>query len=428
MVNMISQVSFYVHFYSILALFFIYFTQYSFYTAACHTASFSFLEYLSSNEIDIHWKYCYPLNMERNSMITFSLLQNQCFTGFYHIERGGILLATVKDVAKKAGVSIATVSRVIRNEEIVTPKTREIVLSAIKELNYQPNALARQLRQQETNTVIVIVPDIGNTFFHEILLGIESEAEKYGYQVLIVDMHNKPDIESHYLHALQQRQVDGVISLSANVAKSLMEQVATSSPVVVACQYLDNSNIPNVTIDNIGAARTMVEYLIKLGHTRIAHLTSHPTALLYRDRFNGYISALANHNIPIDLELVKYGESTIASGYEMMSSLLELSNPVTAVFAAGDVMAIGALKALKNAGLNVPGDCSVAGFDDIEISSIFEPALTTISQPKLLMGKTSFKKLLKLMKGEPLAEQQELLNYKLIIRESCGKVKPSKKK
>ncbi|MCB6609489.1 LacI family DNA-binding transcriptional regulator [[Clostridium] symbiosum] len=337
-------------------------------------------------------------------------------------------MATVKDVAKKAGVSIATVSRVIRNEEIVTPKTREIVLSAIKELNYQPNALARQLRQQETNTVIVIVPDIGNTFFHEILLGIESEAEKYGYQVLIVDMHNKPDIESHYLHALQQRQVDGVISLSANVAKSLMEQVATSSPVVVACQYLDNSNIPNVTIDNIGAARTMVEYLIKLGHTRIAHLTSHPTALLYRDRFNGYISALANHNIPIDLELVKYGESTIASGYEMMSSLLELSNPVTAVFAAGDVMAIGALKALKNAGLNVPGDCSVAGFDDIEISSIFEPALTTISQPKLLMGKTSFKKLLKLMKGEPLAEQQELLNYKLIIRESCGKVKPSKKK
>ncbi len=336
-------------------------------------------------------------------------------------------MATVKDVAKKAGVSIATVSRVIRNEEIVKPKTRDLVLSVIKELNYQPNALARQLRQQETMTVIVIVPDIGNTFFHEILLGIESEAEKHGYQVLIVDMHNKPDIESHYLHALQQRQVDGVISLSANVAKSLMEQVATSSPVVVACQYLDNSSIPNVTIDNIGAAGTMVEYLIKLGHTRIAHLTSQPSALLYRDRFNGYISALAAHNIPIDLELVKYGESTIASGYEMMTSLLELSNPVTAVFAAGDVMAIGALKALKNAGLSVPGDCSVAGFDDIEISSIFEPALTTISQPKFLMGKTSFQKLLKLMKGESLTKQQELLDYKLIIRESCGKKRPSKK-
>ncbi len=329
-------------------------------------------------------------------------------------------MVTITDVAKAAGVSTATVSRVLRNKDAVKPATRDAVLSTIKELNYKPNALAQQMRTQETRTVIVIVPDISNTFFSDILFGIEECAQKYEYQILIADMHGQPRIESYYFQAIQQRTVDGIISLSANVAKNLMEQVAEEYPIVVANQYLENYHIPNVTIDNIRAAEAITEHLIRLGHTHIAHITSQPTTLLYRDRFNGYISALAKHNLPIDLELVRYGYSSINDGYEQMNVLLSLNKPVTAVFAAGDVMAVGAIKALKAAGRRVPEDCAVVGFDDIEISKFWEPSLTTVRQPKKQIGEASFRKLLTLMQKKPLTQMQEILDYEIVIRESCG--------
>lgn len=331
-----------------------------------------------------------------------------------------ITLVTITDVAKAAGVSTATVSRVLRNEDAVKPATRNSVLHAIEALNYKPNALARQMRTQKTKTVIVIVPDISNTYFSDILFGIEQCAQKYDYQVLIADMHNQPKIESFYFQAIQQRTVDGIISLSASVAKNLMEQVAEEYPIVVANQYLENYNIPNVTIDNISAAEAITKHLIQLGHTNIAHITSDPAALLYRDRFNGYISALAKHGIPIDLELVRYGNSSIQDGFDQMNTLLSLKKPISAVFAAGDVMAVGAIKALKAAGYRVPEDIAVVGFDDIEISRFWEPSLTTVRQPKHQIGETSFMKLLQLMQKKPLSQMKDILDYEIVIRESCG--------
>lgn len=329
-------------------------------------------------------------------------------------------MATITEVAKAAGVSTATVSRVVHGDASVKDSTRKLVEETIHAMNYKPNLLARQMRKQETKTVIVIVPNIGNTFFSEILSGIEVAAKKNDYQVLIADMHNEPGVEKYYFNAIQQRQVDGIISLSANVAKSLLEQVAGEYPIVVACQYLEGINVPNVTIDNIGAARAIVEHLIQLGHQHIAHLTGAPSFLLYRDRFNGYISALAAHGLPIDLELVRYGDSSVQSGYEQTQELLNMKKPVTAIFASGDIMAIGAMKALKEAGLRVPEDCAVVGFDDIEISAVWEPALTTIRQPKFQIGETAFLKLLKLMKKQPLKQAKEILDYELIVRDSCG--------
>lgn len=326
----------------------------------------------------------------------------------------------ITDVAKAAGVSLATVSRVIRNQDCVRPETREKVLQVIQELDYRPNILARQLRTQETKVVIVIIPDIGNSFFHEILMGIESEAEKNGYQVLIADMHNEPAIEKHYFHAIQQRQVDGIISLSASIAQGIIRQAAGEYPIVVAVQYLNDPGIPNITIDNVAAARTMVEHLLKMGHRKIAHISGPPESPIYRDRFNGYISALEKQGIPVDLKLVRYTEPSITGGREQMESLLAAEPELTAVFAAGDTMAIGAMKALKRAGRRVPEDCAVAGFDDIEISSAWEPALTTIRQPKFRMGEEAFLKLMKLMKRQPLQDPQQVLPYELVIRESCG--------
>ncbi len=376
-------------------------------------------------------------------------------------------MISITDVAKAAGVSTATVSRVLHNSDAVKPATRDQVLAVIDQMNYKPNALARQMRTQKTKTVIVIVPDLGNTFFSEILYGIETCATKHGYQILIANMHNQPSIEKYYFKAVQEHSVDGVISLSASVAKRLMEQVAKEHPIVVACQYLESDNIPNVTIDNISAAESITNHLIQLGHRKIAHIagpptiplykdrlngyisaltknnipiaaesiTNHliqlghrkiahiagpPTIPLYKDRLNGYISALTKNNIPIDLEMVSFGESSIQHGYDGMKNLLESGKSFSAVFTAGDIMAVGAIKAIKDAGLRVPQDCAVVGFDDIEISAFCDPPLTTVRQPRYQIGETAFKMLLKLMNKTHLNDPQVVLDYDIVIRESCG--------
>ena len=198
-------------------------------------------------------------------------------------------MSTVKisDVAQAAGVSLATVSRVLSNRGSVKPATREHVLQVVKELNYQPNALARQLRTQKTRTVIVIVPNIANSLFHNIIFGIEQEAEANGYQVLIADMHNQPSIEMHYMNAIQQRQVDGIISMSANMTQKLLQEVSNEYPIVMAIQNFQSDTIPFVAIDNVAAARAAVTHLIRMGHRTIAHITSSRSLALYQERLDG---------------------------------------------------------------------------------------------------------------------------------------------
>lgn len=326
----------------------------------------------------------------------------------------------ISDIAKAAEVSTATVSRVLSNPDIVRSATRERVLQAIHELNYQPNALARQLRTQATKTIIVIIPNIENTFFREILSVIGAEAELHGYQMLIADLHSQPSLEKYYFEAVQQRQVDGIISLSANITPKLTHKIAGKYPLVMAVQSVPNHPSPSVSIDNVAAARALMTHLIRLGHHNIAHITVSQSQFPYFDRLSSYVSVLEEHNISVDNELICYGEPTIMGGYEQMSALLAKKKPVTAVFAAGDIMAIGAMKALKSHGLRIPEDCAVVGFDDIELSAFWEPALTTIRQPKEQIGRIAFQKLLALMQKEPLLNVQEILPYELVIRESCG--------
>lgn len=329
-------------------------------------------------------------------------------------------MITISDVAREAGVSTATISRVLHNSDSVKPATRDIVLATIRRLNYNPNALARQMRTQKTHSVIVTVPDIGNLFFSEVIYGIERSARKHGYQIMLVDMHEQSELEDYYFQAIQQHTIDGIISLSASVAKSLMEKVAEKYPIVVACQYLENYSVPNVTIDNIRAAEAMTEHLISLGHKKIAHISGPPSELLYRNRLNGYLSALSKHHFNIDLELVKYGLPTIQDGYNNMKSLLEQDSSITAVFAAGDVIAFGAIKAIKDAGLRVPEDCAVVGFDDLDMAAFLTPALTTVRQPRKEIGDTAFDMLLTLMEHKQVEQTQVVLDYELIIRDSCG--------
>jgi LacI family transcriptional regulator, repressor for deo operon, udp, cdd, tsx, nupC, and nupG len=329
-------------------------------------------------------------------------------------------MPNIKDVAKHAGVSVATASRVVRGADNVSPKRKKLVEDAVKALNYEPNAIARQLRHMETRSIIVIIPDIRNYFFHEIIVGIEKVALENGYQVLLVDMQNDSQIEEFYFNSLMQKQTDGIISLSASIGLRLMEEVSSCYPVVIACQQITNSDLPNITIDNIAASKKIMQHLINQGCRNIGHLTCQPNLTLYRDRFTGYCQALAENGISINLDLVKYGKSSLQSGYEQMCELLEQRKQIDAIFAAGDIMAIGAMKALVEHGIRVPHDCAVVGFDDIEIASICNPPLTTIRQPQYQIGVMAMNMLCELMVGNQPTNKQIILDYELVIRESCG--------
>ena len=330
-------------------------------------------------------------------------------------------MVRIADVAKLANVSTATVSRVLSNTGKVKKETTEKVLEAIKQLNYQPNILARQLRTLETKTILVVVPDISNPFFSKVLRGIEEVADENGYQVLLGDTINKPEHEIAFLDILRQKKADGMILLTARSNREFLEQLAKEYPIVLACEYIEGAEIPTVSIDNISSARKITEHLIQLNHERIATITGPLHVVLGRDRLKGFQQAMKQNGLQIEPCLVQEGDFTLESGCNQMLKLLALENPPTAVFAANDEMAMGAIKTIKSKGLNVPNDIAVVGFDNIKFASIFEPALTTISQPTFEIGEKAIDLLISLINNTPLEKEQYILEDQLIVRDSCGK-------
>ncbi|TWE05056.1 LacI family transcriptional regulator [Neobacillus bataviensis] len=328
-------------------------------------------------------------------------------------------MVRIADVAKMANVSTATVSRVISNAGTVKKETAEKVLEAIKKLNYHPNMLARQLRRSETKTILVVVPDITNTFFSAVLRGIESVAIENGYQVLLGDARNDVESETSFLTILGQKKADGLILLTARTDQKILEDLSQDYPVVLACEYYEGSKLPTVSIDNVSSARKATEYLISLNHKRIGHISGPLNIVVGRDRCRGFHQAMAQHGLSVDPSFVQEGEFSFESGFNLMMKFLSLENPPTALFAGNDEMAMGAIKAAKSKGLRVPEDLSVVGFDDIQFASIFEPALTTVAQPTFDMGQKAMRLLLKLIKDEEIEKDQFILPDQLIVRESC---------
>lgn len=329
-------------------------------------------------------------------------------------------MATIQDVAKAAGVSTATVSRILNKSPNVMPQTREKVIAVIREMNYNPNRLAQQFRTQETGNILVLVPELENTFYHEILSGIEGVAEAKGYHVLIAEIHNNRKLEEHFFESLKQKQVDGIITFSAKITPERLEAISKQFPVVVACRYYEGMRLSNVTIDNEKACRDMTNYLLNLGHLRICCLAGNTDILLYQDRLNGYLKALRERGIEAEPDLICEGPASIQGGYDAIERLANAGAQYTAVVACGDTLAIGAIKALRDIGREVPADVAVTGFDDIELSSLYSPTLTTVRQPKREIGVRSMEKLIDLMEGKRLANRQDVLSYELVIRESTG--------
>jgi LacI family transcriptional regulator, repressor for deo operon, udp, cdd, tsx, nupC, and nupG len=326
----------------------------------------------------------------------------------------------MRDVAKLANVSPATVSRVIRHPNLVSKETREKVLVVIKELNYQPHMIASQFRTRKTKTILVVIPDIRDPFFSQVLRGIEYTASYYGYKVLLGDTGNNLDKERQFIDFLFQKQVDGIILLTARLDISNLQQISAQFPMVLACEYLDGLEVPMVSIDNVSSARKMTEHLIQLGHIRIAHITGPMDVVLSRDRLRGFQQAMMIHELTIPPAYIQEGNYGLKSGYSQMIKLLALEELPTAVFTFNDEMAMGAIKAIKDYGMKVPDDIAVVGFDNLEISAVFEPGITTIQQPKYEIGEQAMDLLIKLINGVLLSKKKFVLQDELIVRESCG--------
>ncbi|MBO5496411.1 MAG: substrate-binding domain-containing protein, partial [Oscillospiraceae bacterium] len=202
--------------------------------------------------------------------------------------------------------------------------------------------------------------------------------------------------------------------------KDKLKQLARQYPIVIACRYFADTTIPNVTIDNIKAIKDITGYLLNLGHKRVCYLAGPSDILLYQDRLGGFREALRERDIALDPDLILHCDSSIRGGYDAVSALLNARRDFTALVASGDTMAIGAIRALNDAGLRVPEDVAVAGFDDISMSTLFTPTLTTVRQPKYQIGARAMEKLLDLISGKELSNWRDVLNYELVIRESSG--------
>lgn len=325
-------------------------------------------------------------------------------------------MSSIKDVARLAGVSTATVSRTLAEPDKVSEATREKVQRAIERSGYVRNELARSFRMQSTQTILVLIPDIGNPFYSLIIQGLEEVAQKQGYRLLLGDTQNHPEREIEYLQSVMQRQVDGVISLGHTLPQVLEFKDGKAVPLVMACEYLHDAAVSSICIDNIAAAQLAMRHLLDLGHRRIAFINGPAHTPLSKDRLRGYREALKAAGLPYDKELVARGDFSLRSGELVATELLQRKIKFSAVFAANDAMGIGAIKVLRAHGRDVPCDVSVMGFDDIEFAQYVEPPLSTIHQPRRDIGRAAMLRMLALLSGTASLPNQVVLGHELVVR------------
>lgn len=333
---------------------------------------------------------------------------------------------TIKDVARRAGFSVATVSRVLNNkDDAVRPETRRRVEEAAAELGYTPNRAARSLITRKTHAFGVILPDLHGEFFSEVIRGIERTAQQEGYHLLVSSSHSHRDEIEAAVQAMHGR-IDGLVIMSPGIpARDLLPALPASLPCVLLNCDTDGAACPGVNIDNYGGARGMVRHLLAGGHRRIAIIKGEPGNHDARERLRGYRDALAEAGVAADPALEAEGDFGEAAGGRAVRTLLELTERPTAIFAANDSMAIGALSALRLAGVEVPGDMAVAGFDDIPIARYASPPLSSVHVPIQELGAAAVTRLLAAIGGDgdgggPGPAGPAILPTQLVVRASSG--------
>lgn len=331
-------------------------------------------------------------------------------------------MPTIHDVARKAGVAPITVSRVINKSGYISQETRVRVEEAISELGYVPNTLARSLRSKRTNTLALILTDITNPFFTTLARGVEDAASDAGYTVIFCNTDESPTEEKKYLQVLLQKQVDGILLVPARSSGESVELVQKhGTPVVVIDRHVKAGNVDVVRGDSLQGSYALTKLLLDLGHRRLAIISGPKDVSTSEDRVEGFRQALSERQIPVDSQMVYYGGYTQKYGYDITRKILELPNRPTGIVAANNFISLGSMKALLDAGMRVPEDIALVGFDDLPSGMVIFPFFTVAAQPAYQMGQTAFKLLLaRLHEQEPGACKEIILPVEIIVRQSSG--------
>jgi DNA-binding LacI/PurR family transcriptional regulator len=336
-------------------------------------------------------------------------------------------MATIKDVATMAGVSVTTVSRVINNTAPVNEMTKKNVLDAMKELKYTPSIIAQGMRTKKSRSVAVIIPDYINMFYNELFKGLHDEAKKAGYSVIIASVGYDSSDEISCINDLINRNIDGIIVCTYKGDKETIEyllKVSKDLPVI----FMDNFDIEKpinmVYVDGYEGIKQITNHLIAKGYRKIAFIKPIKRYKVANDRYNGYVDALKQSNISFNEDLIYEGDYRIESGYEAAKYLLSNSKmKPEAIVAANDMMAIGVIKYIKSKKIKIPEDIAVAGFDNIYFSTLISPTLTTYAQPIKELAEKAIKLFINKVKHPTTKNKKVVLKGKLIIRESTDNIK-----
>ncbi len=332
---------------------------------------------------------------------------------------------TIVDVAREAGVSYSTVSRVINNNAHVLPETREKVLNAMMRLGYVVNQQARSLRGGRSQVIGLLVPDVGNNYVGEIIRGIDAELAAHQYDLMLYTTHRRKTKESTYVATITRGMADGLLLLLPTNAREYMESLQQQQfpHVLIDYQHVDNPLTSTVQSTNFRGAYDAMTYLIGLGHRRIGYIIGSQEMQCSLDRLDGYRAALSDAGLPEDPDLIFPGDFFRPPGYAAANHFLSLDDPPTAIFAANDLSALGVIDSVIQHGLRVPEDISLVGFDDIIEAGHVHPGLTTVRQPLEDMGRTAARLLLKRLSNPDLPGERVEMETELVIRESCAPVR-----
>lgn len=335
---------------------------------------------------------------------------------------------TIKDIAKEANVSIATVSNVINNKSKgVSKETREKILNLVERYDYKPNAVARGLVKRRTNTIGLVIPDIRNPFYPMMAKGVEEVALENGYSIFLCDGSNSSEREAQYFRILQENLVSGVIYNNFNdmAGKTLDIMKKSDIPVVFIDNYVDMKGFKCLLIDNKKAMFELVNYCISMGHRRIVFAGGTMDSYTADERYKGYLQALEENMIPVDSNMIMTASYRAEDGYAMTEELLDRGTDFTAIICHNDYVALGVIQKLQEVGLRIPEDISVTGFDNIDLTRIMTPKLTTINYPVYELAKKAVKHLIDgINKGKVVDDENriEIMEHQLVIRDSVKRL------
>lgn len=331
-------------------------------------------------------------------------------------------MATIADVAREANVSVATVSRVLNKQNSVKPETTERVYRAIEKLSFEPNMLARNLRKNETRVILIVTPNITNPYYAHILTGIGDAANESGYSALIYNTAGDEARERAGMDMLKKRRADGAILLANSINSMWIKEYADKYPIVQCSEYASELDVPRVSIDNYKATQDIMEYIISLGHKRIATISSSNNYISTAIRLQGYKDSLEHHGFEVCKENIVFANAdySFKSGKAAAYKLLQQEERPTAIFCISDTIALGAITAARELEIRVPEDLTVIGFDDVDDTTMFHPYITTIAQPCYELGEESFKILHTCINNGIEINKKVVLPHNFIIRESSA--------